>query len=240
MTGIWRGAPGQLLGLYIILDVAAVTYVAVSNLPPVQGAEPLSLPVAAFLAWRVSRGGRVSRVILLVLTTLSFGAAAFMPARSWSPPVLGLLALYGAQLVLLISPAVYQRTRREAVPGQVPAAPARWRPPLWLPLSALLAGVVVTLLYLGSMRYGPVPGCGPAGATTAELPSRCFALAEGYPVRFLSAYLGTPEISKTGLAADWAQWSLVGFTVLYLSWLLHHRPELQPDPSLAAEEPPEA
>lgn len=142
--------------------------------------------------------------------------------------------------MLLVSPAVYQLTRPGAVPGQAPAGQARWCPPRWLPVSALLAGLVVTLLYLGNMGFQAVPGCGPAGATMAELPARCIALAEGYPARFLTAYQGVPEISKTGLAADWAQWSLVAFTVLYLFWLLHHRREPQPGPARVAEEPAQA
>ena len=116
----------------------------------------------------------------------------------------------------------------------------RWRPPPWLLPSALLAGLLVTLLYLANMDYEALPGCGPAGSTMAELPARCFTLAQGYPVRFLSAYQSTPQISQTGLAEDWAQWSLVSFTVLYLAWLLHVRPGPGPRRSPVAEQPSEA
>lgn len=236
----WRVRPGQLLALYVTLGAAAGMLAAVSHLPLPQRAQPLAFPVAAFLAWRVSRGGRVSRVILIIVTTLSFGGAAFMHAPPWNSLVLGLLAVYGTQLVILVSPAVYQRTRREAPPAQAGAAPARWRPPPWLLPSALLAGLLVTLLYLANMAHEALPGCGPAGATMAELPDRCFTLAQGYPVRFLSAYQGTPQISQTGLTEDWAQWSLVSFTVLYLAWLLHVRPAPGPRQSLLAEQPSEA
>lgn len=251
--GAWRGGPGQLLALYVTLDAAAAVLVAVSHLPLPQRAQPLAFPVAALFAWRVSRGGRVSRVILLILTTLSFGGAAFMHAPPWSPFVLGLLAVYGTQLVLLVSPAVYQRTSRDAPPAQGGTASARWRPPTWVLPSALLAGLVVTLLSLGSMQFGragfslgnlqqpaAVPGCGPAGATIAELPGRCITLAEGYPVRFLTAYQGEPVINDPGLGEDWAQWSLVSFTVLYLAWLLHLRPGPQPGRSPVAEQPSQA
>lgn len=236
----WRVGPGQLLALYVALGAVAAVLAAVSHLPLPQRAQPLAFPVAAFLAWRVSRGGRVSRGILLIVTTLSFGGAAFMHAPPWSPLVLGLLAIYGTQMVILVSPAVYQRVRREAPPAQAGAAPARWRPPPWLLPSALLSGLLVTLLYLANMDYEALPGCGPAGATMAELPARCFTLAQGYPVRFLSAYQSTPQISKTGLTEDWAQWSLVSFTVLYLARLLHVRPGPGPRRSPVAEQPSEA
>jgi hypothetical protein len=63
---------------------------------------------------------------------------------------------------------------------------------------------------------GSAAGCGPAGAALAQLPDRCIVLQEGLPLRFLSAYQGAPEISKRALVEDWAQWSLVSFSVLYL------------------------
>ena len=96
----------------------------------------------------------------------------------------------------------------------------------------------MTLLYLGSMSFAAIPGCGPAGVTLAELPSRCIGLAQGYPVRFLTAYQGTPQIDKAALIEDWAQWSLVSFSAFYVLWLLHRRPEPPPSKVVAADELP--
>lgn len=59
--GAWRGGPGQLLALYVTLDAAAAVLVALSHLPLPQRAQPLAFPVAAFFAWRVSRGGLSER-----------------------------------------------------------------------------------------------------------------------------------------------------------------------------------
>jgi hypothetical protein len=151
--------------------------------------------------------------------------------------VLALLAIYAAQIALLVSPAVYQRTRLSAPPGprSFPSMPVK--PPLWMLLLALLAGLVITLLYLGSMDVAAIPGCGPAGATAAQLPNDCFGLAEGYPLRFLTAYQGIPEISQSALILDWAQWSLVSFSTLYLLWLPGRRSRPLPDQRSAAEQP---
>lgn len=103
-------------------------------------------------------------------------------------------------------------------------------------LSALLAGLVVTLLFLGSMDVAAIPGCGSAGATMAQLPSRCVGLARGYPLRFLTAYQGTPKVNQSALVFDWAQWSLVIFSTLYLLRLPGCRPRPRPDqPSVATE-----
>ena len=151
--------------------------------------------------------------------------------------ILGLLVCYAAQLALLVSPAVYQGTRPDWQPGQLAPAVRTWvSPPLWLVLSALLAGVIVTLLYLGSMSYVTIRGCGPAGVAAAQLPNRCFTLAEGYPLRFLTTYRSTPRIDKAALIADWAQWALVSFTILYLLWLPFCRPRLERGDTVLVEQ----
>jgi hypothetical protein len=222
MPRTWRSTVAQLLALYLILDVIAVMCAAVAHLGPRQSAP--WLPVAAFLTWRVSRGGRVARVILIIVSGLSLAGAAHIRSSSWSPSVLVLLAIYAAQIALLVSPAVYQRTRPATQPDPPVVASTPVKPPLWMLLSALLAGLVVTLLYLGSMDMAAIPGCGPAGATVAQLPAGCFGLARGYPVPFLTAYQSTPVISQSALVMDWAQWSLVSFSALYLLRLASRRP----------------
>ncbi len=45
------------------------------------------------------------------------------------------------------------------------------------------------------------------------------ALAEGYPLRWLTAHQNEPVISKGALLKDCAQWALGGMSVLYLGWL---------------------
>jgi hypothetical protein len=234
---IWRNNPGQLLASYLILGLIAVAVVAVSHPLPSAKAQLLWFPVAVFLAWRVSAGGRASRVILLLVSTYSFASAAFTGTRLWSLGILALLAIYATQVVLLVSPAVYQRTRRNAPPEWVPTVSMRWVPPLWMPLFALLTGVVATLLSLAHMDWTAIPGCGPTGATLAQLPNRCFGLAQGYPVRFLTAYQSTPLIDKAGLVEDWAHWSMVSFAVFYILLLVHRRPEAPLDHQITAEDP---
>ncbi len=237
MPRTWHSNVAQLLALYLILDAIAVAFSAVAHLALPGSAEAPWLPVAAFLTWRVSRGGRAARVILIIVSGLSFAGAMHSRSSSWSPAVLVLLAIYATQLALLVSPAVYQRTRPNTQPGPRVVASVPVKPPLWLLLSALLAGLVVTLLFLGSMDVAAIPGCGPAGATVAQLPSACFGLARGYPLRFLTAYQGSPEISQSALVMDWAQWSLVSFSALYLLRLAGSRPRPLLDQRSAAEEP---
>jgi len=237
MARIWRNSPGQLLALYLILGVLALVVAAVSH--PSLSVEPDApwLLVAVFLAWRVSRGARVSRVVLILAGMVLFAGTASIHTRLWSYGVLALLAIYGMQIALLVSPVIYQRTRRNDQPDRVPTVMMRWTPPLWMPLSGLLAGLVATLLSLANMGEAAIPGCGPTRAAIAELPRRCFGLAQGYPVRFLTAYQGTPLIHKAGLVEDWAHWSIVSFAVFYILLLVHRRPEAPCDQPVIAEDP---
>jgi hypothetical protein len=227
MGRIWRSEAGIVLLAYFVLRLAAIGCIALAH-PGLRAQQvPLSqqppwLLLEAFLTWRVWRGGRISRVLLIVDAMGSFAKTALLGSSGWNLSVLALLAIYAAQLALLLSPAVYLRTRKEMPPGELVD---RGVPRLWMVLTALLAGIVVTLLYLASMGGATVPGCGPAGVI-AQLPASCFGLARGFPLRFLTAYQGTPLINTTALIEDWAQWSLVSFAAIYLFRLQvrHHVP----------------
>lgn len=131
MAETWRSRPGQLLAGYLVLDVVALAWFAVRSHPLPGAAMPPLLPLAAFLAWRVSRGSQPSRLILVALTLLSFAGATFTTASSWHPVILGLLAIYAAQLVLLMHPALYLHTLPASRPRRIPAALPRSAPPAW-------------------------------------------------------------------------------------------------------------
>jgi len=191
-----------------------------------------------FLTWRVSQGGPISRMLLILGSAGDYSGAAFHVARMPGPPDLWLLVASAGQVALLVSPAVYQRTRRSNVAGSAPAALAG-RPRPWVLPWGLLAGLVITLLFLAQMRWTPLPGCGPAGAPRPHLPARCIGLAEGYPLRFLYGYQGVPKIDKLALMKDWAQWSLISTSALYAFELLRagRAPavsrESRPEPALS-------
>jgi hypothetical protein len=171
-----------------------------------------SLLVAAFLTWRVSRGGRVSRMILIMGSVAFCAAAVLAVATMWDLTVMVMVISGVAQVALLVSPPVYGRTRR---PVPVAARARGWaqllrRPPAWLLPWGLLGGVLLTLACLGHMDWVTVQGCGPAP---------CNALAEGYPLYWLTAVHNEPVISKAALLKDCTQWALACTSVLYLAWL---------------------
>jgi hypothetical protein len=107
-------------------------------------------------------------MLLIMVTEVAFLAAAFAIASRFGPLVFGVLVAYAAQLALLFSPAVYQRTRPPGWPG-----PVRWtrvRPPSALLLFGALAGlVVVTLLGLSHST----PRSQDATAMAARCPASC-------------------------------------------------------------------
>jgi hypothetical protein len=248
LAHLWRSNAGGLLAIYVLLGLAALAAASAAH-PALRCSpsakcwvpyddQPIWLPVLAILAWRVSRGGRVARIGLIAWSAFGYTAVAITIARVWSLPALSLLAIYAIQTALLASPAVYQRTRRDDAELPSPAAPRVW-PPLWLVTTGLLTGLVVTLLYLSNMDWAPIPGCGAPGASFQQLPARCIGLAQGYPLRFLTAYQSTPVIDKVALVKDWAQWSLISFSAFYLLWLRRDPgpPAAEPTQISAREQP---
>jgi len=75
MAHFWRNNAGGLLAFYLLLGLAAVAAAAVAHAALSCSAsakcwvpyndQPFWLPVVAFLAWRVSCGGRVSWIGLI-------------------------------------------------------------------------------------------------------------------------------------------------------------------------------
>lgn len=119
---LWRDPrrAGLLMGAYFLISLAVS--------PPGLAGHVFGAAAAGFLAWRVTRGGRVSRTLLIIAAEIAFLMTAFAIASGFGPAVFGLLAAYAAQVALLLSPAVYQRTRPPgwAAPPGGPGSGRRW------------------------------------------------------------------------------------------------------------------
>jgi hypothetical protein len=209
----WR-RPGanEVLLVFLLLATIGSTWSWLSHSHSPQNLV-LSFLITAFLAWRVSRGGRISRAILIIASGAAYAAAALDVARQWDVAIAALVIICAAQIALLVSPPVYGRTR----PTPIPVRARGWsqlvrRPPVWLLAWGLPAGALVTLACLGNMDWAAIPGCRPAASDA------CTALAEGYPLRWLTAHQNEPLIFKGALLKDCTQWVLVSMSVLYLGW----------------------
>jgi hypothetical protein len=215
---LWRDPrwAGLLMVAYVLLSLAVGPDVFSKTGPgPVgPGAHVFGALAAALFAWRVTRGGRISRMLLIMVTEVAFLAAAFAIASRFGPLVFGVLVAYAAQLALLFSPAVYQRTRPPGWPGRV-----RWtrvRPPSALLLFGALAGLVVTLLGLSHLGT-PVAGCyGHGGPVSSIL---CVTFADGYPLRWLAVYHSALVVNWGAMLKDLAQYTVISVSVLYGLWL---------------------
>jgi len=69
-----------------------------------------STVLTGFLVWRVSRGGRISRMILIIISGVSHVVVALDVARLWDRAVMAAAIICAAQIALLVSPPVYGRT----------------------------------------------------------------------------------------------------------------------------------
>ena len=211
----WR-RPGAREILLAYLALAFIGGIAGSLSLSGSLASPLSsFLVAAFLTWRVSRGGHIARAVLIVLSAVYCAAAVLTVARRWDVAVLVLVITGVLQVALLLSPPVYGRTRR---PAPVAARMPGWawllrRPPAWLLSCGLLAGGLVTMACLGHADWVTMTGCRATGSDS------CTALAEGYPLSWLTARQDMPVIDKLALLRDFAQWALASTSLLYLVWL---------------------
>jgi len=144
-----------------------------------------------------------------------------------------------AQLALVLSPAAYLATRQEMAwrfrktgswlvpvagggrqaPWAVPAREAltlRLRPPWWLPLAAVVAGLLLALAWTQHPSFGVLlPHCVPARLPRASTPpGRCTLSGMGYP---LPVRLFTPRAhwpAWVAFARDYVEWTLVSLEVL--------------------------
>lgn len=175
--------------------------------PVTLGRDGFGWIVSAFLAWRVTRGGHISRMLLLVSTLfICFLAAAAVVLRG-TPAAVGVLAAGGAQAAALLSPAVRQRTRPGVASGSSgPAAaprPRQRRGPRWLVMllaaaaafgltgSAVASAAITERVANYNTRTVHLRAGGPFPVTLAQ--GRYFAFVR------CSDYVGCPLLSPRQL-----------------------------------------
>jgi hypothetical protein len=226
LARMWRhGAGPQLAALFLFQAVSIVADTPAAGSSAERGAgHGAGLLILAFLVWRVWRGGLIARDLLIFESLLGYLHAVLSVARVWNIFAVARLTAWLICLAILVSPAVRMRALvRDSATAGPSGGPAYFRPPAWILPWGLVAGIVVTLLFLSDMTWAPLSGCAAAGTPVSSLPAHCFGLQEGYPLRFLIGNQGDPQILKASLLRDWAQWSLLCCSVLYLGWRLVRR-----------------
>ena len=219
----WMERPGPLVIAYLILIVAATTRAGRIDYP--------GDALAAFLCWRVWRGGPGARGFLIYGACFAFTLTdQFFEARTVAAIAAGWLG-FGvgwASLALMLSPAVYARTH----PGPLAAA-ARLslRPPRWmLPLTAL-AGTAAASLALAVPHRWYVPAGGCLISDVSALPARCVGSGRGFPDPVMAAVHGHHTVSLAAFAIDCLLWATQAFWISYLILLARRRrpqPAAQP------------
>jgi hypothetical protein len=237
MARFWH-KPGVLmityLALYVIAGVWATTRFPTST-SRAQLPDMGSVLIGAFLAWRVTRGSSFSRGLIIVATgVLVLILLNSRDLKSGGFVSLGLLVMCLAQVAVLVSTPVYERTRKDGSDRPLSAARLWPTPPWWLAAVALAGGLLITLLFLGSEDFQSVRCALPPSAT----PARCVTLAQGFPLHFLAATSSGseayPVIYKGAAAEDLAIWTVLSFAAGYLIWLPSRRPDQAAPAQVAA------
>jgi hypothetical protein len=262
---IWYSRPGLLMLGYLILSLAGAV-LAPHGTARAAGQNTAGLDSWPTLiwCWRVARGGRWSRILLALASIATIGSATAHLATWWDLQHAGALVIGLAQLALVLSPAAYLATRQDMawkfrttgrwlvpvagggrpMPWAEPARAAltlRLRPPWWLPLAAMLAGLLLALAWTQHPSFGVVlPHCPHGHLPRASTPpGRCSLSGMGYP---LPVRLFTPSAhwhAGVAFARDYVEWALVSLEVLLAARLWwNSRPDYLPAaPPLASAQP---
>lgn len=244
MARFWR-RPGTLMTAYVVLFLIAGPWGDVSHPSshaPLWQAPGVPALVAAFLAWRVTRGGWFSRWLIILCTAI--GAFALINSGSTQSGNLtsfGFLGIYAVQIGLLLSTPIYNRTRRTDDGNQAPISRLWVTPPGWMLAAGAVVGLIVTLLCLASESFEAVPGCTSTANGPVASAASFTTLAEGYPVHFLGtapflsldpgktvkvadiSVFADPVIYKGAFALDFTTWAVVSFLAFYMLWLPSRR-----------------
>jgi hypothetical protein len=233
----WYGRPALLMTGFVLLSVAASGIAKTAY----SGAywSPVLLPAVVVLAWLVCRGSQIARMLLLIASWVGFLGAALDTAQWWDAQVFALLLIEAGMLALLLSPAVYLRTRNVGrIVGWPDAVPARLLGERWrlAVLGAPLLGLGLTFAWLGhptSLRsrlgYPAIHGPWGRGYPLPVDHGLTETAAIGGPIWHLHGALIT---SWASFGRDYVQWTLASLVLFAVLWLwFQRRPALPGAPT---------
>jgi hypothetical protein len=173
LSAVWKDPARAwwLMVAYFLLSLVTGIFISVGV-----GPGPFSLSgwvATAFFSWRVTAGGRISRMLLIAISWTGFIFAIVSVRSGLSVAEFGTLVASVAQIALLLSPAVYERTRPDDG-GRKPLW--RTREPRWVAVT-LTVGAVLGLTWAvvyatalsGHDKAGPFHGGGGATAAVGAL-----------------------------------------------------------------------
>jgi hypothetical protein len=195
----------------------------------------LQFALVIALACFASRGNRLARALMLASSALGVLLTIFGSTSWWSneaPAVrLGYFACYTAQLCLLMSAPIYQRTRPGWSRGRPSPARLLPLPRPWMAVGGVIAGVLITLLPFWGLRPFPCP-------SGTQPRTSCLAHGAGYPIAY-RFNLDIVQLNTTGFhwlnvlapqgiqvipfTTDVALWGLGVLLAIYLFWLPNER-----------------
>jgi hypothetical protein len=218
-------SPAVLMTVYVALFICGGPWLgsggtADRNVP--------QIAIAVLLAVLAARGSRMARGLMITFSVLG-AFAEFVGITHWgaSEPLAAsslVLTCILAQIGLLVSTPMYERTRPGWSPGQPQAAPFLPQPKVWAVLATTAGGLVMALVPFSDGLRGTI--CSAGGVR----PVPCEAAGSGYPIAYRFPYnnLAPRGFHIAAFAADWVLWSLAIFLLLYLLQLSRSRENSDP------------
>jgi hypothetical protein len=181
--------------------------------------------VAILLAISAARGSRAARVVMITYSIVGvlavfFGSAHVAPPAQPFGAILVTLTCMLAQIGLLVSSPMYQRTRPDGCPVQVRGESFLPWPKTWSVLAGVAGGLAMALVpFSDGMRETL------CSAGIGRPASPCQTAGFGYPIAYRFSWndLAPRGINWAAFATDWALWGLSIMLVIYLVQLNRSR-----------------
>jgi hypothetical protein len=180
--------------------------------------------VAILLAIFAARGSQAARVVMITYSIVGvlgvfFGSADPGPTKPLGAILLALTCML-AQIALLVSSPMYQRTRPGGSSDQAQGHPFLPWPRVWSVLAGAAGGLAMALVPFSDGTRETLCSAG-----SGRPASPCQTAGFGYPIayRFPWNNLAPRGINWAAFATDWALWGLSILLVIYLVQLNRSR-----------------
>jgi hypothetical protein len=201
----WQWVTGLIMAIAVEFILARLRHPALSWTGIGAG-----VAAAAIIVVQAARGGRIARKLLVGGCAAAYLVSVLSIARFWGIVLIALVIMLAAQLVIVARPGGFQSLATVGRSGQLAVPRTMIAPLTWLLPWGLFIAAVLTAAFLAHISITYPPSCIPTAT------DNCASMSRGYPLDWLSAPHGSPQVDVSALLADYVQWAFFCVSSLYL------------------------